>query len=91
MTNEFYKHFTYVFRGNNELSTRLQYAETENASLKAANEQLENRLLVLSEKLEDANNEIGRLDMVLKHRTKDMQSGRRLGKQSEWMLAARHH
>jgi regulator of replication initiation timing len=76
----------------NELTTKLQQAETENASLKLANEQLENRVLTLSEKLEDANNEIGRMGMVLKHRTKDMESERQFGKPNEWsFLAARHH
>ena len=61
MHNELYDNFTYVFQENNELSTKLQQAETENASLKS-------KLITLSEKLEDANNEIGRLGMVLKHR-----------------------
>jgi predicted nuclease with TOPRIM domain len=90
MTSELYEHFTYVVLENNELSNKLQHAETENASLKSANERLENRLLVLSEQLEDANNEIGRLGMVLRHRTKDRQFDRRLDKQNAWPLLAAH-
>ena len=92
MTSELYEHVTYVVQENIELSTKLLHAETENASLKSANARLENMLLALSEKLADANNEIGRLGMVLRHRTKDMQSDRRFGQQNAWSVStARHH
>ena len=92
MTDELYEHFTSVVQENNELSTKLQHAEIEIARLKSANERLENRLLTLNEQLEDANNEIGRMGMVLKHRKKDIQSEKHIGKRNEWpFLAARHH
>ena len=84
-----------VIRKNNELVFKLQHAEAEIASLKSANNRLEHSLLTLSEKLEDANNEIGRLGMVLKHRVINMQSvqsEKRLGKPNERLLmAAKHH
>jgi len=91
MHNELYENFTYVFQENNELSTKLQQAETENASLKSTIGQLENRLLTLSEKLEDANNEIGRLGMVLKHRVRDTQFDRRFDSQGDWSHSVPHH
>jgi hypothetical protein len=80
-----------VVRANQELATKLQQSEFENASLKSAIEQFEYRVLTLSEKLDDANNEIGRLGMVLQHRAKDMQTVRQLGKNNEWLYAASQH
>lgn len=92
MQNKLYEHFTYVVQENTELSSKLQQAETEVANLKSANERMEHRLLALSEKLEDANNEIGRLGMVLKHRAKERPSERWLGMQNDWHdLATSHH
>ncbi len=73
-----------VARAYNVLTTKLQQAESENARLKS-------ELQTLSEKLEDANNEIGRMGMVLKHRAKDMQSDRRLGIPNEWAKSAFSH
>lgn len=85
MTDELNERFNDVVRKNAELTVKLEVAETEIGNLKS-------ELLTLSEKLEDANNEMGRMGMVLKHRAKDMQSQKRLDKQNEWLLgAARHH
>ncbi len=72
-------------RAYSSLTTKLQLAESENARLKS-------ELLTLSEQLEDANNEIGRMGMVLKHRAKDMQSNRQFGNLNDLAhLALRHH
>lgn len=90
MTSKLYEHVTYVVRENNELTANLQRAEIENARLQSENEQLKNGLLALGEKLADANNEIDRLGMILKHRARDRESAKRLGKQREWPLFSAH-
>ena len=51
-----------------DVFARLRHAEAEN-------EQLNRRLLELGQALEDANNEISRLCMVLKHRERHEQYG----------------
>ncbi len=92
MATELFEHFTYVVWENAELTTKLQLAEAEISNLKSANKRLENGLLTLSEKLEDANNEIGRLGMVLKHRAKEVSSERWPDKRNDWpRMVARHH
>lgn len=55
---------------NAELAIKLQVAETDIDNLKSAIGRLEDENLALTVKLEDANNEIGRLDMVLKRPVK---------------------
>ena len=74
-----------VIRSYNILATKYRQIKSENTRLKS-------ELLALSEKLADANIEIARMGMVLKHRAKDMQSERQPGKQSHWLQSAtRHH
>ena len=85
MANELNERLNDALRENAELTRKLQMAETENGSLKS-------EFLALTEKLDDANNEIARLGMVLKHRTKDIESVSRPGKQIDWSsLAGSHH
>lgn len=66
---------------------RLQYAEAENVRLKTDREYLRLKVMELNEQLEDANNEISRLCMVLKHREMNVQHNRRLHRLNEFMLA----
>lgn len=84
MTSERNECFDEVVRAYVALTTKFQKAEAENARLKS-------ELLTLSEKLADADNEIGRMSMVLKHRAKDMQSERQFGRQIEWSNFVAHH
>lgn len=67
MTDELSERLIRATRENTKLTVKLQMAETEIGSLKA-------ELLVLREKLEDAHNEIARMDMLMKHRMKSIQS-----------------
>lgn len=67
MTDELSEHIIKASRENAKLTAKLQVAETAIGSLRA-------ELLVLREKLEDAHNEIARMDMLMKHRMKSIQS-----------------
>lgn len=67
MTNELSERLIQATRENAKLTVKLQMAGTEIGSLKA-------ELLGLREKLEDAHNEIARMDMLMKHRMKSIQS-----------------
>ena len=68
---------------NLELTLKLQAAETKIESLKSISERLGNGILTLSEKLENANNEIARLDMLMKRQCKDVDTLSRLGKNTK--------
>jgi peptidoglycan hydrolase CwlO-like protein len=81
---------TCVVQEITELTSKLQLAEAEIADLKSVNDRMEYRLTTLNEKLEDANNEIGRLTMVLKHRAKEIPSESWIRKHSD-LFTARHH
>ncbi len=80
MTKELYEPHNEDVRKNSELTIKLKAAETEIGSLKSANERLANGLLTLCEKLQDATNEVGRLNMVLKNRAKAFEYTKRPGK-----------
>jgi len=67
MTNELFQYLNELILENAGLTLKLQAYEAEIGSLKSANERLVNGLLTVTEKLEKANNEMGRLDMVMKH------------------------
>lgn len=80
MNNELYQRIDELARLNDTLTLELQVAETEIGSLKTTIERLESEHLALTEKLEDAKNEIARLDMVRKRNRDDSVTIRRLGK-----------
>lgn len=77
MTNEIYKNLDQLVGDNKELKLKLQLANDEIASLKIMIEQLESGQLKLAIKLEDSESEVGRLDMVLKHRYEDIAIARK--------------
>jgi predicted nuclease with TOPRIM domain len=91
MHNELFEHFNNVVQENIELMSKLELAEAKIANLKSTNERLEYGFQALSDKLEDANNEINRLGMVLKHRTKDMPPERWIRTHNDMLAARRHH
>ncbi len=62
-----------LVQGNEKLAIKLQASEAETSRLKLAIERLEYNHQVLTEKLAEANNEIGRLSMVLKRQVNDME------------------
>lgn len=88
MTDERTSHNT---RDCHELEASLLRANAENADLKAENRQLTDNLMKLNEKLEDANNEISRLCMVLKHREKGMPPEELHNRLHELLLTASPH
>ncbi len=71
MTNELFQYVNELILENAGLTLKLQAYEAEIGSLKSANNQLVNGLLTVTEKLEKAHNEIGRLDLVVKHHRDD--------------------
>lgn len=71
MTNELFQYVNELILENAGLTLKLQAYEAEIGSLKSANQRLVNGLLTVTEKLEKANNEIGRLDLVVKHHRGD--------------------
>lgn len=66
-----------LVRHSKGLTLRLKISETEVAQLHLAVDQLEGENLALIVKLEDANNEIGRLDMVLRHNVDSLKAIKR--------------
>ena len=72
MSNELFQRLSDLILENTGLAQKLQAAETENCSLKSANERLMNGLLTVTEKLENANIEIGRLDLMMKRHHEDL-------------------
>jgi predicted nuclease with TOPRIM domain len=85
MADKLYLRLDELVKENAGLSLKLKAAETEIDSLESANARLGNELLTLNEKLENANNEISRLDMVMKHRRDDLVTIRRLGRKN-WVV-----
>jgi hypothetical protein len=67
MTNELYQHLDGLVAENKALTMKLKLADAEIATLRIEVARLENGQLELSVKLEDANNEVGRIGMVLTH------------------------
>lgn len=63
-----------LVKHNKKLTLKLRISETEVAQLHLEFERVEGENLALVVKLEDANNEIGRLDMVLRHRLDSLES-----------------
>lgn len=80
MTNILYQSIDDLVQDNAGLTIKLQLAKTEIGSLKLEIERLEGGHLALTVKLQDANNEVARMGMVLKHQVKDLESIRRSGK-----------
>ena len=78
----------YLGAAEGDVLARLRHAEDENAKLRAENDRLRYNLSALGEELEDANNEISRLCMVLKHRDKGERYCGRLRRVSELLLAS---
>jgi predicted nuclease with TOPRIM domain len=70
------KHYG-LFAMTNELDERVEELVKENAKL--------------TERLEDANNEIARMGMVSKRHVKDVEFLRLLSKQNEWALVTACH
>jgi predicted nuclease with TOPRIM domain len=68
---------------NLELTRKLNIAEAEIESLKSVNERLGSGILTLSEKLENASNEIARLDILMKRQRDNVATLNRLGKNSK--------
>jgi len=60
-----------LVKENADLTLQLKACEAEIERLKSANERLGDGLLTVTEKLENANNEIDRLDMVMKRHRAD--------------------
>ncbi len=80
MTNELYQRIDELERLNALLTLELQVAGAEIGSFKSTIERLGNEHLALTEKLEEAKNEIARLDMVRKRNRDNLETIRRLGK-----------
>ena len=80
MANELYQRLDDLVDKNEELTIKLALANSEIANFKIEVNRLEDGHLGLSVKLGDANDEIGRLEMKLKHRYDDLANLRRHNK-----------
>jgi predicted nuclease with TOPRIM domain len=82
MTNELYQRMDELVNENTELTLKLYDAETLNGSLESANERLLNGLLTLTEKLKNANDEMGRLRMVRQRNQDSLEAIKQFSTQS---------
>ncbi|MDO8466089.1 MAG: hypothetical protein Q7S46_12705 [Gallionella sp.] len=81
MTCKLYQSIDVLIKENAELTLKLQLFEAEIGNLKLAVERLEDAQRGLTVKLEEANNEVSRAYMVLKHQGGNLKSIRQHGKQ----------
>ena len=68
MTNQHQKHNLALVKENAELINKLLDAESEIDKLKLINERLDKTITFLTDRVVDANSEVGQLRMKMKHR-----------------------